>query len=675
MREPVAAVFTDKEAVDVISIYALTPYEDLPDTAANRRDKSALGLAIAIVNRRLALLADGATPPFRSAGLVQSDLVETAEMARASAAVRAGEWRQGLAAVEREWRRALLHGFTTEEVAEQVSALRAGQTDAARSAAARSTGQLAAQLMGSINANAVFSTPAAALARIESWAPGISPEQLQAVFRRYMAVERPLFFLSTSLPQAGAETAIPLAWAKEAKKPVAAPVPKIARPFAYTDFGPPGRVVEDRRRADIDVRLVTFANNVRLNLKRTTFEPGIVRVSLRIAGGAVGLEDAPFGLASLMEAFSSGGLEAHSMDDLRSLLSGRKVQTGFSASPTAFGAVYTTTPADLELQLDVAAAYLTHPGYRPEAERRWRESLALSLLRLDSDASSAFASHGARLLTDGDKRFGREVSDGLANRSFVELKAYLEPWLAHGAIEIAIVGDIDEPVAINAVAKTFGALPRRDAVFPAGKSARPVRFRNPQDAIVLSHSGEPGQALVNIYWHVDIDPDAEPQAVRILSALAGVMRIKIIERIREDLGASYSPSASFTASDSYPGLAYFVAGAEVKPDDADKVAASLHAIAADLRDGKISDDEFTRAVAPTIDQLPLHATSNAYWLALIAQAQSEPARMERSELPALEASARAVTRDEIVAAARRWLSDDRAQDVRVMPGFDTRSAN
>ena len=671
-RKPDAAVFTDKDASDVISVYALSPYEDLSDTTANRREKTALGLALAVVNRRLALQAQGETPPFRSAGLVQSNLLEAVEAARASATVRAGEWRQGLEAVEQEWRRALVHGFTVAEVAEQVSVLRAGQIDAARGAAARSTVQLATQLMSSIQDDAVFSTPATALARIESWAPAITPDQVQGAFRRHMAVGHPLFFLSTSLPQPDAGAAIPLVWAQSARRPVAAPVPKIVQPFAYADFGPPGRVVGDMRRTDIDARLVTFANNVRLNLKRTAFEPGAVRVSLRIAGGAVGLENAPFGLASLMEAFTAGGLEAHSADDLRSILSGRKVQAGFSASTTAFGAFYATTPADLELQLDIAAAYVTHPGYRPDAERRWREGLALSLQRLEADAPSAFASRGARLLANGDKRFGRDLTDGLANRSFVELKAYLDPWLTYGAIEIAIVGDIDEATAISAVAKTFGALPDRDEVFSTEKSARPVKFRDPHEMIMLSHSGEADQALVNVYWHVDIDPDADPQEVRVLNALASVMRIKITETVRENLGASYSPSASFTASDAYPGLAYFVAGAEVNPGDVSRVSAALHAIAADLREGKISDDEFNRAVTPMIDQLPLHATSNAYWLVLLSQAQSEPARLERSRLANLEASARAVTKAELAMAAGRWLTDERAQDVRVMPRADPR---
>jgi zinc protease len=343
------------------------------------------------------------------------------------------------------------------------------------------------------------------------------------------------------------------------------------------------------------------------------------------------------------------------------------VQGGFAVLPDAFGGTYSTTPGDLELQLQLAAAFLTHPGYRPEAERRWREGIVLSWPRLDANPQNAFASRGSRLLASGDKRFGSDPDDGAIYRSFTELKAYLEPLLKAGAIEIAIVGDIDERLAIAAVARTFGALPTRGPEAARQQSARPVKFRNQREPIILPHGGESNQALVGLYWHVDIDPDADPQAVRVLNVLASVMRLKIIAKVREELGAGYSPSASSSVSGTYPGLAYVVAQSEVKPEDIDRAAAAMRAIAADLRAGEISDDEFNRAIAPSLEQLPLHASSNGYWLALISQAQGRPDRMERSKLSAVEDSLKAITREDLTAAANRWLGEVAVQEVRVVP--------
>ena len=667
-RQPDASTFTQAEGGDSITVYSPAPFDELNDTVANRREGGLLALARGAMLRRFARLADSENPPFRSASMSYFGLLETVDVATATAAVRPGGWKNGLQALEREWRRALLYGFTESEIAEQVAVLRASKQAAAQGEISRTTEELVAQLLVAVRSDQVFSPPSSDLARFESWVSEATPELVQVVFRNRMKVDRPLFFLSTSIPQPNVETQIPAAWTESSGIAVA---PLLAgnpvAEFAYTDFGPVGHVVRDQRLATIDTRIVTFANGVRLNMKKTAFQKNSVLVSLRVGEGALGLEQAPLGLVSLMGAYTAGGLEKHSVDELRSILSGRTVQGQFSISPDAFGGTYSNTPDDLQLQLQLAAAFMMHAGYRPEAERRWRENIVLSWPRLDANAQSVFASRGSRMLLSGDRRFGSDPDDGVIYRSFTELKDYIGPMLADGAVEIAIVGDIDEDDAIAAIAETFGALPGRKPNFLLHRSDRPVSFRAPGDPIVLGHTGEHDQAQVSLYWHVDIDPEVDPQAVRVLSVLASVMRLKITATVREELGVSYAPSASSTVSSTYPGLAYVVAGSEVKPEDADKVSLDFRAIAAQLRAGEISGDEFKRALAPSLEQLHLHASSNSYWLAVISEAQSRPDSVDRSKLSVVEAGLRAVTISDLVTAANRWLGDDKFVRATAMP--------
>jgi zinc protease len=670
-RQPEASVFTHPDGGDSISILSLSPFEDLPDNAANRRESNLLSFATGAVARRFAIISNGEAPPFRNAGLSYSDILQAADAAGASATVTPEDWKRGLEALEQEWRRALLYGFTKDEIDQQIAVLRTSQANAAERELTRTTGQLAAQLINSILDGSVFSTPSSGLKRFESWAASATPDSVLEVFRRRMTIGTPLFFMTSSVKRPGIEAEILEAWDASKAVEVSPPVKATTAKFAYTDFGKPGAVLNDERLADIDTRVVTFANNVHLNIKRTDFQKSVIQISLRVGGGTLDLPDQPFGLGSLMSAYAGGGLVKHSTDDLRAILSGHAVQTGFTASSTAFGATYSTTPKDLDLQMQVAAAYLTSPGWRPEAERRWRQSIVLSWPRFDANAQSVMASEGMRLLASGDKRFGSSPDDGVVNRSFTELRAYLEPLLVSGAIEIAIVGDVDEAQAIASVAKTFGALPQRDAASTVYTSDKPAVFRHERTPITLTHTGEPGQAMVSLYWPVNVDPDADPQAVRELAVLASVMRLKVTEVIREKLGASYSPSAGASVSSVYPGWGYLVVSSEVKPQDTDAVATAIGGIAASLRRGEVSEDEFLRAVTPSLEQLPRNASSNSYWLSLIAEAQSRPDRMGRAKLPAIEASLRAVSVKDIVAAANRWMTDAAVQRVTILPELKT----
>ena len=668
LREPAASVFVHRDGGDSIAVYSLSPFTPDIDTGAQRRADNVLMFGIGAVQRRLAPLVNAEAPPFRSAGISSGDVLRVADIASGSVSFAPGEWAAAVAALEQEWRRALLHGFTAPEIEAQVESLRTSQKNQAERENTRTTGALMNQLLSSVQNDTVFATPSSGLARFEAWAAEVTPEVVHKAFVQHMSIGTPLFFIASSVEDEGLGDGVIAAWSESAAVDVAPPEARKRIPFIYTNFGRPGRVVSDTRIEDIDTRLVMFGNNVRLNIKRTDFTHNSVQVSVRLGQGQLDFPEEPFGLGSLMSAFAAGGLEKHSSDDLRAILQGRVAAARFGAAGNSFGGTYATTPADLELQLQLLAAYVTHPGYRPEAERRWRQSLVLSWPRADATAQAVWAARGVRTLVGGDKRVGNDPDDGAAFRSFVELRHYLAPVLKTGAIEIAVVGDVDEDEVIRLVARTFGALPDRDAMPARWKSDHPVAFREDRSPLVLSHAGEKNQALVNVLWPVTgVDPDADPQAARVLAVLAAVMRLKVTEALREELGAAYSPSAGATLSSIYPGFGYVSAGADVKPEDADRVIAALLVIADALRAGEISDDEFARAVTPSLEGLSQNATSNSYWLSLISQAQTRPDLMARNRLDAIEASVRAVTKGDVIAAAKEWLSPEDARIARVVP--------
>jgi zinc protease len=663
-----ATVFAHKDGGDSVSVYSLSPYRKQKDTGAQRRLDNLLMFGIGAFGRRLSPMANWEDAPFRSAGLSTGDMLETVEVAGGSVTVTPEGWKDGVQALEKEWRRAIEHGFTEQEIRAQVDALRTNQTNQVEREGTRQTGALMNALLSSIQNDTVFATPSSGLKRFETWADAVTPAMVDAQFREHMSPDHPLFFVATTMETPGLGEAVLDAWRESAAVPVAPPEARERLAFAYTDFGVPGKVVKDARIADIDTRLITFDNNVRLNIKHTDFSKNAVQVSVRVGQGLIDLPETPFGLGQLMAAFPSGGLEKHSIDDLRAILQGHVVSVRFGAGGSYFGGSYATTPADLELQLQVTAAYLMHPGYRPEAERRWRQGLILSWPRLDANAQTVWSAEGVRALVGGDRRFGSDPDDGAWQRSFVELRHWLTPALQTGAIEIAVVGDVDEETVIRLVAKTFGALPKRAKAAEQFQLDRPVTFRVERTPLVFEHAGEANQALAWVYWPVtDINADEDPQAVRVLAVLAAIMRLKVTDELRETLGASYSPVAGATASSLYRGYGYVNAGAEVKPEDVDEALFAMRAIAASLRAGSISEDEFNRAITPSLELLPQNATSNSYWLNLISQAQGRPELMERSMLAAVEASVRAVTVADVVAAANRYLTDENAQEARVMP--------
>jgi zinc protease len=127
------------------------------------------------------------------------------------------------------------------------------------------------------------------------------------------------------------------------------------------------------------------------------------------------------------------------------------------------------------LQLQLMAAYATDPGYRPEAEELFHQGMA-NLCAARRHAGIG-ARRGARRHPVGQRpALYPATAASLPGADLCPAQAAAQRRLAHGALEIALVGDVDEAAAIADVARTFGALPARDPAFGAWTEQRQRRF-------------------------------------------------------------------------------------------------------------------------------------------------------------------------------------------------------
>ncbi|PNU03303.1 M16 family metallopeptidase [Novosphingobium guangzhouense] len=660
-------IYTDPALSERVTLRRHGAYIDAPDTLANREQATLRAVGYAIVNRRLGRLARSATPPFRSAGFGTGDLFETARSTALSVSTVDGGWRVGLLAARAEYRRALLHGFTVDEVAEQVARLRTTARNAAASADTRSNGALAQQALALVEGRVVPTAPQSALERFEAFAPGITPAAvLDAMREEAVPLGQPLIRFEGRKAPEGGEQALRAAWAQVEDSKVASRTEARAKPFAYTAFGTPGRVVSDAK-GPLDIRQIRFENGVMLNLRRTDLEKERVRVSLAIDGGdRLNTLKNPRA-TRLVANLADGGLGRHSVDELQTILAGRSVGAGLASGPVAFNAGAATTPRDLQLQLELLAALITDPGYRPEGEVRYRQAIDATFAKLDATPKSALQARFGGFTSGDDPRFTLGTADDYRALSYARLKGDIEERLAHGAIEIGLVGDFEEEAAIALVARTFGALPRRDAVFGVQDQQSPRVFPSgPAGQVtrhVVHHQGPTDQAIVRMLWPTRDDED--PLEVARLELLHEVMDIALIEQLREALGKAYSPGSSSSMSHIWKGYGYFQVNASVEPAEIDETRDTIRNVIASLQAAPVSEDTLLRARAPMLERLRNALKSNGGWMGLAARAQSEPDRIVRFQNA--EAVLRSITANDIQEMARHYLDVNGGMEILVLP--------
>ncbi|NMN06064.1 MULTISPECIES: insulinase family protein [unclassified Novosphingobium] len=640
------------------------PWTDEPDTIAMRRENLLRQIGYGIVNRRFQSLSRRVDAPFRGAGFGTSDVFKIGRTTNLIVDTVDGGWARGLAAAGTVWREALAKGFTQAEVDEQVANLRTGIENAAAGEATRNNATLVSLALSLLHDDMVPTTPSSGLARFNAFAPTITPASVLAALKREaVPLDQPLIRFQGRKTPAGGAKALRHTWQAAMAAPLDEGKAAPADTFGYTDFGTPGTVVADSTDATLGIRRIRFANGVMLNIKRTALEADRIHVRAALDGGEM-LEtrDNPMAV-DLASSLPAGGLGRYSQDQLQTMLAGHAVGTSFGANGDTFGAGGTTTARDLLLQLQLMAAYLTDPGYRPEAEELFHQGMANYFARRDATPGSALSAALGGILSGGDPRFTLQSPQAYQQLGFAQLKPVLKEPLARGALEIALVGDVNEATAIADVARTFGALPPREATFRAWQEARQRRFAAQPGVQVVRHKGPANQAIVRMVWPTTDDRD--PVQTLTMDLVEQVAGIEVIDTVREKLGKAYSPSASSDMSQVWTGWGTFTLQASVNVADIAATHAALAQTMADLAAHPIDADVLERARAPMLERLDNALKGNGGWLALAARAQSRPDRIARFQ--AARARLAALTVADVQAAAKAWLTPDKAVTVLVLP--------
>ena len=347
----------------------------------------------------------------------------------------------------------------------------------------------------------------------------------------------------------------------------------------------------------IGATAVRFANGVRLTVKRTNFADDQILVSVRIGNGRQDFAaDRPSPEWALPSAFTAGGLGRISFEDMQEALTARTYGADLLVDDDAFQLLGATRPEDFALQMQVLAAYVTDPGWRPTGWDRMRGYQRHDPGPGRGDPGGVFGRDSGGLLHNGDRRWAMPSREEMAASSIADARAVLDRALGQGPIEVVVVGDVDVEEAIRQAAATFGALPARAEAappatrirFPAG-TAEPVR---------LTHGGRADQGLAYIGWPTT-GLYADTRQARTLDLLSDVFELRLIQKIREEQGDDLQPAGRRTPPrQAFADYGIFSAQIEARPEALAGFLRDAEGIAADLRDRPVAADELQRALRP-----------------------------------------------------------------------------
>ena len=393
-------------------------------------------------------------------------------------------------------------------------------------------------------------------------------------------------------------------------------------------IGEPAQAVSMEPLGIQDIDRIDYANGVSALVWKTDNEPGRITVRVRFGSGVRGFSADQAAYISIGEmALVGSGFGEVGETDLEYLMNGRKLAFQFAVENGVFAFEAETRPEDLADQLYLFAAKLGNPSWPAAPVERARAALTLGYESHNSDPISVLSRDLEWLVNNRDGRFATATPgqvDQLTPERFQQVWA---PLLRQGPVEVIVFGDVNRKDAVDALSRTFGALPPREPI-PDEALSRQITFPSGQSSPeLLYHHGEADQAAAVVVWELG-GGSGDLSESRQVEVLADVFSNRLLDELREQEGSAYSPFVVSNWPVDLEQGGRMLAIAQVPPAIVPRYFEMVDAIAVDLATNGPTEDDLQRVTEPNRQFLNRAVHGSGFWLNLVEGATAEPGRLD-----------------------------------------------
>jgi zinc protease len=656
-EETLFSVVTDPEATSItVQVgYKRPPSETMTVSDLRRSlvDNIYHGMMIA----RLQELSQKADPPFQFAFAASGWLGRTKSMYRLFAVVRDGGVERGLETLLTEARRVEEHGFTETE-------LERAKTDILRRIDQQyeeRDKQESRRFAESYVSSFLNEEPSPSIEYtrdiFHELIPGITLDEINERADQWISDDNRVITVSgpekedAGIPD---EAALLAVFDGVNKLAVAPWVDKVRDEPLVASEPETGRVVEETVLSELGVTRWKLDNGIIVLLKPTDFKNDEIVLQGYSPGGHSLASDAEYISASRASGVvSEMGAGSFSQIELQKALTGKVASVWASISELSEGVRGSASPKDLETMFQLL--YLRFTGARrdDEAFASWVARTEGWLQNQEASPNYVFGRTFSETMSQNHPRRARMTPELLKQVDLETALAFYRDRFADASdFLFTIVGNFEVDSIRPLVEKWIGGLPaagRRD-------EWRDVGVERPEGVVEFEvNKGIEPKSSVRIVFHGPAE--WSPLENHILNSTAEVLRIRLREVMREDMGGVYGVRVGGGIS-RYPRERYSATVSfSCDPDRVDELVAAAFSTIATLREEGPDEEYIGKVREAQIRTRETNLERNGFWVGTLEW--HERNGIDLTEILRYEDRVAAVTKKSVHEAAKRYFSPDR----------------
>ncbi len=542
------AIATDKEAtITTVGVYYKMPV-DKGNTVDHYRQLLVQRLFTGMLNARFRELTQQANPPFIGASSAQGQFIRTKEAFFLSAATKDDEIMRGLDAILTEARRVQQHGFTATELERaKQNTLRFLEAVYAEREKTESA-EYADEYVDAYLEEEPIPGIAAELELARQLLPGITADEVNALIGKWMT-DRNRVVVVQAPEKEGAniptEAEILAAFGAVTQKQVAAYEDNVGGDQLIEALRPPGRVVSERKLADVGITEWRLSNGARVLLKPTDFQDDEIIMQAFSPGGTSLVDDKDFLSASFATTLvGQSGFGQFSSTQLGKALAGKVARAAPFIGDREEGISASASPRDLETMLQLTYLMMTDARRDSAAYASLQTRFKAVLENQSRSPESAFRDTLQVTLAQYHFR-ARPITAELLQEIDMEraLSIYHQRFANAGDFMFVFVGNFTPDSIKPLVEKYIASLPGT----AAAEKPRDIGQRPPRGKIEKTvRRGVEPKSMTQIVFSGPFDFSLPNRMA--LSLMTEVLDLRLRDVLREDLSGTYGVSIGSAAA-------------------------------------------------------------------------------------------------------------------------------
>jgi zinc protease len=538
------AITTDKEASSTsVTVYSKLPLRD-PTTVGAYRQQMVERLFAGMLSTRYSELAQKSDAPFLSASAGRGNFVRTKEVSTLSARVKDDGIERGLEALFVEAERVARFGFTAPELDRQKRNVLRGFERAVAEKENQESGNLADEYVRNFTDREAIPGIEYEAALHERFIPEITLAEINALAREWVPDANRVIVVSApekdgvKIPD---EKALAAVIASASGKELTAYVDTVDSKPLLESVPAPGTVTNTATKDTYGITEWQLSNGVKVVLKPTTFKEDEILFRAFSPGGTSLASDQDFIPASTAsQVVDSGGVGTFSEIDLRKMLTGKVASVRPLIGELEEGLTGSASRKDLETMFQLIYLRFTQPRADPTIFGVMTTRTKAALANQKATPEFAFAETLQATVTQNHPR-ARLMTPEMVDQMNLEksLAFYKDRFSDASDFTFVFVGNFDLPTMKPLVERYLGALPATHRK----ENWKDIGITRPKGVVEKRvDKGIEPKSRARLSFAGPFEYNQERRVA--LRAMADVLQIRLRESLREDLGGTYSVSAS-----------------------------------------------------------------------------------------------------------------------------------